>query len=502
MHTLAQLQSLGQSLPTPSHAQERLRLAEDILLTPYGLQDHDLRRALGLIGARGVDDADLYFQYSQSESWSLDEGIVKSGAFGIDQGVGVRAISGEKTAFAYSDDLNTASLMHAAEQVKSISGQGQDSRFNAPNASLAPARALYGTANPIASLNSDSKVALLQKVEDLARAADSRVVQVMASLSSSYQVVLVARLDGTLAADVRPMVRLSVTVVAQSSSDSNRREMGSSGGGGRLGLDYFDDALIAQFVQDAVGQALTNLEARPAPAGTMDVVLGAGWPGVLLHEAVGHGLEGDFNRKGSSAFSGKIGQRVAAKGVTVLDDGTLKNRRGSLNIDDEGCPTQCNVLIEDGILRGYMQDSHNARLMGVAQTGNGRRESYSCVPMPRMTNTYMLGGEHSPEEIIASLDKGIYASNFGGGQVDITSGKFTFSASQAFWVEKGKIQYPIKGATLIGSGPESLKHIAMIGNDCALDSGVGVCGKAGQSVPVGVGQPTLRINQMTVGGTA
>jgi len=342
-------------------------------------------------------------------------------------------------------------------------------------------------------------VALLETVEKLAKAKDPRIVQVMAGLASEYDVVLVARADGTLAADVRPLVRLSVTVIAE---QNGRREMGSSGGGGRFGFAYFDDAMAQRYVDEAVESALTNLESCPAPAGEMTVVLGPGWPGVLLHEAVGHGLEGDFNRKGSSAFSGRIGQRVAAKGVTVLDDGTIQDRRGSLNVDDEGHATQKNVLIEDGILRGYIQDSLNARLMGVAPTGNGRRESYAHLPMPRMTNTYMLGGDRDPKEIIASIKRGLYATNFGGGQVDITSGKFVFSASQAYWVENGHIQYPVKGATLIGNGPEAMKKVSMIGNDLALDSGVGTCGKEGQSVPVGVGQPTLRIDGLTVGGTA
>ncbi len=502
MQSLASLLSMPASSATIAHAQTRMEIARKQLLAPYGLDLPDLKNALAHMGKRGVDDADLYFQYTRSEGWSLEEGIVKSGSFGIDQGVGVRALHGEKTAFAYSDDISAASLMEAAAQVRSISGLGQDGKVRIPRKPSAKSMALYQTQDPIASLGSQDKVDLLQRLEQLARAADPRIVQVMASLASEWDVVLIARLDGTLAADVRPLVRLSLTVVAEKTEGGQaRREMGSSGGGGRYGLDYFDDALIAHYVQEAVTQATTNLEARPAPAGEMSVVLGAGWPGVLLHEAVGHGLEGDFNRKGSSAFSGKIGQRVAAKGVTVLDDGTLTGRRGSLNVDDEGCPTQRNVLIEDGILRGYMQDSLNARLMGVAPTGNGRRESYASTPMPRMTNTYMLSGDKSPEEIIASMDKGIYASNFGGGQVDITSGKFVFSASQAFWVEKGKIQYPVKGATLIGAGPESLKKISLIGHDSALDSGVGVCGKDGQSVPVGVGQPTLRIDGLTVGGT-
>jgi TldD protein len=340
---------------------------------------------------------------------------------------------------------------------------------------------------------------LLEKVEQLARAKDPRVAQVMAGLASEYDVVLVARADGTLAADVRPLVRLSLTVIAE---QKGRREMGSAGGGGRFGLAYFDETIIHQYVNEAVNAALTNLEARPAPAGEMTVVLGPGWPGILLHEAIGHGLEGDFNRKGSSAFSGLVGQRVAAKGVTVLDDGTIADRRGSLNVDDEGNASARNVLIEDGILKGYIQDAMNARLMGVKPTGNGRRESYAHIPMPRMTNTYMLAGDKSPEEIVASIKKGLYATNFGGGQVDITSGKFVFSASEAFWVENGKILYPVKGATLVGSGPECLKRVSMIGNNMKLDSGVGTCGKEGQSVPVGVGQPTLRIDGLTVGGTA
>ena len=348
-------------------------------------------------------------------------------------------------------------------------------------------------------MNSTEKVELLGKVEKLARAKDPRIVQVMAGLASEYDVVMVARADGTLAADVRPLVRLSVTVIAE---QNGRREVGSSGGGGRFGLAYFSDEQITTYVNEAVEQALVNLDSRPAPAGEMTVVLGPGWPGVLLHEAVGHGLEGDFNRKGSSAFSGRIGERVAAKGVTILDDGTLADRRGSLNVDDEGCPTQANVLIEDGILKSYMQDALNARLMGVKPTGNGRRESYAHLPMPRMTNTYMLGGDKYPQEIVASIKKGLYATNFGGGQVDITSGKFVFSASQAYWVENGKIQYPVKGATLVGNGPECMKKVSLIGNDMRLDSGVGTCGKEGQSVPVGVGQPTMRIDGLTVGGTA
>jgi TldD protein len=454
---------------------------------------------LSAIRAHKVDDADLYFQYTRSEGWSLEEGIVKTGSFSIDQGVGVRAVSGEKTAFAYSDDISIASLMDAAHTVRSIATAGLSASTKVPARVIAPSRSLYMGVDPIGSLDSTAKVNLLERLEKQARAKDPRVVQVMAGLASEYDVVMVARADGTLAADVRPLVRLSLSVIVE---QNGRRESGSAGGGGRFGLAHFDAECLTGYVEEAVGSALTNLEARPAPAGEMTVVLGSGWPGILLHEAIGHGLEGDFNRKGSSAFSGKMGKRVAAKGVTVLDDGTIADRRGSLNVDDEGHASQKNVLIEDGILVGYIQDSMNARLMGVAPTGNGRRESYAHVPMPRMTNTYMLGGDKHPEEIVASIKKGLYATNFGGGQVDITSGKFVFSASQAYWVENGKIQYPVKGGTLVGNGPDALTRVSMIGNDMALDPGVGTCGKEGQSVPVGVGQPTLRIDGLTVGGTA
>ena len=478
---------------------ERLAVAKSLLLTPFGLDETHLARALSEIRTHKMDEADLYFQYTRSEGWSLEEGIVKTGSFSIDQGVGVRAVSGEKTAFAYSDDISEASLLDAARTVRAISTAAQTGRVKVVAKRIAASRSLYGGVDPIATLDSTAKVKLLEKVEQQARAKDPRVAQVMAGLASEYDVVLVARADGTIAADVRPLVRLSLTVFVE---QKGRREMGSAGGGGRFGLAYFDEAIIKQYVDEAVKAALTNLEARPAPAGEMTVVLGPGWPGILLHEAIGHGLEGDFNRKGSSAFSGRIGQRVAAKGVTVLDDGTLAQRRGSLNVDDEGNTSQRNVLIEDGILKGYIQDAMNARLMGVAPTGNGRRESYASIPLPRMTNTYMLAGDKTPEEIVASIKKGLYATNFGGGQVDITSGKFVFSASEAFWVENGKILYPVKGATIVGNGPEALKRVSMIGNDMKLDSGVGTCGKEGQSVPVGVGQPTLRIDGLTVGGTA
>jgi TldD protein len=478
---------------------ERLGIAQRLLLEPFGLNESHLSRALAEITSYQVDDADLYFQYTRSEGWSLEEGIVKTGSFSIDQGVGVRAVSGEKTAFAYSDDISEASLLDAARTVRTISAGSGTGSAKVGDRKIAGGRSLYQGLDPIATLDSTAKVQLLERAEKLARSKDPRVAQVMAGLASEYDVVMVARADGTLAADVRPLVRLSITVIAE---QNGRREMGSGGGGGRFGLAYFDDAQIETYVNDAVSAALTNLESRPAPAGEMVVVLGPGWPGILLHEAIGHGLEGDFNRKGSSAFSGRVGKRVAAKGVTVLDDGTISDRRGSLNVDDEGNASQRNVLIEDGILRGYMQDSLNARLMGVAPTGNGRRESYAHIPMPRMTNTYMLGGDKPAEEILASIKKGLYATNFGGGQVDITSGKFVFSASEAFWVEDGKILYPVKGATIVGNGPDALTRVTMIGNDMKLDSGVGTCGKEGQSVPVGVGQPTLRIDGLTVGGTA
>jgi TldD protein len=479
---------------------ERLATARALLLEPFDLSEATLTRALRTITEHKVDDADLYFQYTRSEGWSLEEGIVKSGSFGIDQGVGVRAVAGEKTAFAYSDDISEAALLDAAQTVRTIAAAGLSRKIKVPaQPSLAGMRRLYAPMDPIATLDSAQKVALLEKVERLARARDPRVAQVMAGLAAEYDVVLIARADGTIAADVRPLVRLSVTVIAE---QNGRREVGNGGGGGRFGLGYFHDSVIEGYVDAAVNAALTNLESRPAPAGEMTVVLGPGWPGVLLHEAIGHGLEGDFNRKGSSTFSGRIGERVAAKRVTVLDDGTLPDRRGSLNIDDEGNPTQRNVLIEDGILKGYLHDNLNARLMKATSTGNGRRESYAAVPMPRMTNTYMLGGERTKDEIVASVGRGLYATNFGGGQVDITSGKFVFSASEAFWVENGRIQYPVKGATIIGNGPDALTRVTMIGNDMALDTGVGVCGKDGQSVPVGVGQPTLRIDGLTVGGTA
>jgi TldD protein len=474
-----------------------LATAESTLLAPYELEASKLAAVFRAIRTHDVDYADLYFQYLRTEGWSLEEGIVKAGSFNIDQGVGVRAVSGDKTAFAYSDEISLPALQDAAAATRAIARAGKNARV--PAVKRGAGRRLYEGLDPTQSLADADKVRLLERLERLARARDPRVVQVMASLASTYEVVLVARSDGLMAADVRPLVRLSLQVIAE---QDGRREQGSAGGGGRTGYDWFTEERLHDFAARAVDQALVNLESRPAPAGTMTVVLGPGWPGVLLHEAVGHGLEGDFNRKGSSAFSGRIGQRVASKGVTVVDDGTLPGRRGSLNIDDEGNPTQCTTLIEDGILRGYIQDAMNARLMKMPVTGNGRRESYAHIVMPRMTNTYMLNGDRDPREIVEGVERGLYAVNFGGGQVDITSGKFVFSASEAYMIENGKVTYPVKGATLIGNGPDALTRVSMIGNDMALDTGVGTCGKEGQSVPVGVGQPTLRIDGLTVGGTA
>ncbi len=470
--------------------------ARRVLLAPASLDDAALSHVLADIHARDVDFADLYFQHSRFESWSLEEGIVKSGAFSIDRGVGVRAVVGDKQAFAYSDDISRTALDEAAHAVRAIGRQGQST--STPVSRHGLARALYPTADPVASLSEADKVALLERLERKARARDPRVAQVMASIAGEHEVVLIARSDGQLAADVRPLVRVSISVIVE---ENGHREQGYAGGGGRFDYAHFDDAMLDEYARLAVEQALVNLRARPAPAGTMTVVLGNGWPGILLHEAIGHGLEGDFNRKETSAFSGRVGEQVASKGITVIDDGTLDRRRGSLNHDDEGNPTQRTVLIEDGVLRGYMQDRLNAGLMTVAPTGNGRRESFAHLPMPRMTNTLMLAGNHDPAEIIGSVKRGLYAANFGGGQVDITSGKFVFSAAEAWMIEDGKLTYPVKGATLIGNGPDALTKVSMIGNDLALDPGIGTCGKDGQSVPVGVGQPTLKIDGLTVGGT-
>ena len=474
-----------------------LALAETRLLLPAGLDETGLDRAFGALLGPGIDFGDLYFQHARRESWTVEDGIVKDGAHSIEQGVGVRAISGEKTGFAYSDDINTQALLAAAGSARAIA---RDGASHAPRMRVrGNGRQLYAGTDPIDAMDNDAKVEALRAVDRQVRAADPRVQQVTVSLSGGIDTVLVARSDGVLASDVRPLVRLNVQVIVE---QNGRRESGYAGMGGRYGYaELFADGKPEDLAREALRQALVNLEAIDAPAGVMPVVLGSGWPGVLLHEAVGHGLEGDFNRKGTSVYAGRIGQQVAAKGVTIVDDGTLPGRRGSLNIDDEGTPTHCTTLIEDGVLVGYMQDTHNARLMGVAPTGNGRRESFAHLPMPRMTNTYMLAGQHDPEDMIRSVKKGLYAVNFGGGQVDITSGKYVFSATEAYLIEDGRITAPVKGATLIGNGPETMQKVKMVGHDLALDQGVGVCGKDGQSVPVGVGQPSLLIEGLTVGGT-
>ncbi len=467
------------------------------MLEPAGLQERQLTETLGKMMSGGVDYADLYFQVNRQESWTLEDSIIREGSFNHDQGVGVRATSGEKTGFAYSDELVLPALQNAAGAARAIARQGQAKAVQAWQ--RRDATPLYPIADPTTSIDDTQKTALLSELDAATRELDKRIEQVIISMSSNHELVLVAASDGTLAADVRPLVRLNVSVILE---ENGRREQGYAGGGARGDLNYFLDGDIPMgFAREAVRQAVVQLEAQPAPAGLMPVVLGPGWPGILLHEAVGHGLEGDFNRKGTSAFSGKVGQQVASGLCTIVDDGTIPNRRGSLAVDDEGTPGQYNVLVEDGVLRGYMQDKLNARLMGVAPTGNGRRESFAHMPMPRMTNTYMLAGPHDPDDIIASVDKGIYAPNFGGGQVDITSGKFVFSASEAYLIENGKVTTPVKGAMLIGDGPEALTKVSMVGNDLELDSGVGTCGKEGQSVPVGVGQPTLKIDELTVGGT-
>lgn len=475
-----------------------LDTANDILLSPTGLAENDLQNVLDQMMGNSINRADLYFQTSRHESWVLEDGIVKEGNYNIEQGVGVRAISGEKTGFAYSDEIVLPALNQAANAAKTIARAGQQSSMQAWKKN--ETHQLYLPVDPLHTLTADDKIDLLRQVDAEARKQDPRIKQVIVSLVGVHEVVLVASSDGTLNADVRPLVRMNVTVIAEK---GDKREQASSGGGGRVGYEYFiEDGRALEFAREAVRQALVNLDAVAAPAGSMPVVLGPGWPGVLLHEAVGHGLEGDFNRKGSSAFSGRIGERVASPLCTVVDDGTLDNRRGSLNMDDEGTTTQQTVLIENGILKGYMQDKMNAELMGTESTGNGRRESYAHLPMPRMTNTYMLAGQHNPQEIIESVEKGLYAVNFGGGQVDITSGKFVFSTSEAYLIENGKVTRPVKGATLIGNGPDVLTRVSMLGDDLELDSGVGVCGKEGQSVPVGVGQPTMKIDSLTVGGTA
>ncbi len=476
---------------------DALTLARDLILRPSGL-DGRLERVFAEVLAHSVDYADVYFQLSRQESWSLEDGIVRDGSASIEQGVGVRALSGEKTGFAYSDEIVLPALTEASRAARAIAVQGGERRVNAWRERSG--HRLYLPADPLVTLSDTDKVAWLERVDREARRIDLLVVHVTPSLVAVHQVVLIANSEGELAADVRPLVRMNVSVLVE---QNGRREQGYCGAGGRYSLaELVANDTPQRLAREAARQALLNLEAVPAPAGTMTVVLGPGWPGILLHEAIGHGLEGDFNRKGTSAFANRIGERVAAPGCTVVDDGTLPNRRGSLNIDDEGIPTQCTTLIEDGILRGYMQDRLNARLMGQRPTGNGRRESFAHVTMPRMTNTYMLPGQYDPQEIIGSVKRGIYAVNFGGGQVDITSGKFVFSASEAYAIENGRLGAPLKGATLIGNGPDVLTRVTLVGNDLKLDEGVGTCGKEGQSVPVGVGQPTLKIESLTVGGTA
>lgn len=474
-------------------------IARTTLLEPAGVTDQDLEKILASILGYSVDSADLYFQATSFESWTLEDGIIKDAAYSVDHGVGVRAISGEKTGFAYSDDIVLPALQQAAGAARTIAVSGGNNRVKAWDNKLILPHNLYSADNPLYSIADADKIALLHSINAEARRADPRVKQAIVSLAGSHNIILYVDSDGAYAADIRPLVRLNVNVIVE---ENGRRESASCGGGGRFSYSRFlEDGLGLSYAREAVRESLVNLHARNCPAGNMAVVLGPGWPGVLLHEAVGHGLEGDFNRKKSSAFSGRMGQRVASTQCTIVDDGTIPERRGSLNIDDEGVPTQCTTLIENGILKGYMQDKHNARLMGTHSTGNGRRESYAYLPMPRMTNTYMLAGKYSPEEIIASVDHGLYAVSFSGGQVDITSGKFVFTASEAYMIEKGKITHAVKGATLIGSGPEVMTKVSMVGNDLKLDRGIGVCGKNGQSVPVGVGQPTILVDQITVGGT-
>ena len=466
------------------------------LLNPAEISHDSLSMIMDKIKNKNIDYADLYFQYSKNEFWSLEDGQVKNGSFSIDQGVGVRAVSDEKTAFTFSNDISLNTLNDSLKIIKSITNQGQSVSIPIPKKNLN--KSIYTNSDPITKFDNQKKINLLEKIESIAKSIDKRVIKVSASLAAQYEIVLIKSFGGHFIEDVRPLVRLSVSVISEL---NGKREQGSSGGGGRYLLDYFTDEILESYAKKAVKQSLINLDARPAPAGSMTVVLGSGWPGILLHEAIGHGLEGDFNRKGTSAFSNMMGQQVASKDITVVDDGTIANRRGSLNVDDEGNSTNKTVLIEDGILVGYLQDSLNARLMNMPLTGNGRRESYAYAPMPRMTNTYMTNGNNSPEEIINSVSDGLYAENFGGGQVDITSGKFVFSASEAWVIKDGKLDYPVKGATIIGNGPDILKEVSMVGNDMNLDSGVGTCGKDGQSVPVGVGQPTLKIDNIIVGGT-
>lgn len=475
-----------------------LEIAKAALLDPAGLSEEDIANFFSKMMHRAVDLGDIYFQLSQQESWVLEDGIIKESNFNIDKGVGIRAISGEKTGFAYTEDITSDSIYEAVMAAANIAKSAAGGHIKLPHYQE-NAHELYAPINPFLTWADQDKIDLLRKVDAEARRIDHRVKQVIVSMGGLYDTILLATTEGEIAADVRPLVRLNVTVIVE---EGDKREQGFAGGGGRYGYDaFFENDYVLKFAHEAVRQAVVNLNAKPAPAGTMPVVLGSGWPGVLLHEAVGHGLEGDFNRKGSSIFAGKLGERVATDLCTVVDDGTLPQRRGSINIDDEGTPSSCTVLIEHGILKGYMLDKLNAKLMGMQATGNGRRESYAHLPIPRMTNTYMLAGNSDPQEIIASVDDGLFAVNFGGGQVDITSGKFVFSMSEAYQIKNGKIAHPVKGATLIGSGLDVLTRVSMVGNNLELDAGIGTCGKDGQSVPVGVGQPTLKVDALTVGGT-
>ncbi len=468
---------------------------DNLILNPAELDNQKIQKVMNNLNHKNIDYSDLYFQYSKNEFFAIEDGAVKNASFNIDNGCGVRAVSGDKTAYAYTDEVNFQTLTQSCEIINALRSQGQNK--SVPQINSNKPRQLYQSIDPIINTG-EKKIEILKKLESLAFSRDKRIIKVSASIAAEYDAILIVNKFSDMKSDIRPLVRLSLSIIIE---DKNRREIGTAGGGGRFSIDYFTDDVLNLYIDEAYHQAVTNLEAIPSPAGLMPVVLGPGWPGILLHEAIGHGLEGDFNRKGTSAFSKLMGKQVAHSDITIVDDGTIQDRRGSLNIDDEGNPTQRTVLIENGILKNYLQDTLNAKLMNMEITGNGRRESYAHIPMPRMTNTIMTNGNHNPDEIIKSVKKGIYAPNFGGGQVDITSGKFVFSSSLAWLIEDGKITQPIKGASIVGNGPDILKKVSMVGNDSSLDTGVGTCGKDGQSVPVGVGQPTLKIDEILVGGS-
>ena len=468
---------------------------DNLILNPAELDNQKIQKVINNLNHKNIDYSDLYFQYSKNEFFAIEDGAVKNASFNIDNGCGVRAVSGDKTAYAYTDEVNFQTLTQSCEIINALRSQGQNK--SVPQINSNTPRQLYPSIDPIINTG-EKKIEILKKLESLAFSRDKRIIKVSASIAAEYDAILIVNKFSDMKSDIRPLVRLSLSIIIE---DKNRREIGTAGGGGRYSIDYFTDDVLNLYIDEAYHQAVTNLEAIPSPAGLMPVVLGPGWPGILLHEAIGHGLEGDFNRKGTSAFSKLMGKQVAHSDITIVDDGTIQDRRGSLNIDDEGNPTQRTVLIENGILKNYLQDTLNAKLMNMEITGNGRRESYAHIPMPRMTNTIMTNGNHNPDEIIKSVKKGIYAPNFGGGQVDITSGKFVFSSSLAWLIEDGKITQPIKGASIVGNGPDILKKVSMVGNDSSLDTGVGTCGKDGQSVPVGVGQPTLKIDEILVGGS-